>query len=431
MEVIKFLLAVGFASTLMACAQKTEQSVDAAVTQASCGGMIYQNRFIVEWEDGHTSIENAESYEKFKSEFVKSNLKEIKKFYKDQEVQMLPLQDSSVTVDEKIMPTSTVSQNATATTYWGQQKVQADQLWNLGIKGKGVTVAVVDSYVQADHPQLFTRLSINTAEIPNNGIDDDGNGYVDDYYSVDFRDEPTTGKESVHGTHVAGIILADSAVPSADSSSPAMKGMAPEANLIPAPFINSSGSGSLSNAILALNYAAKRGAQIINNSWGGAGCEGGKALQSTFVDLDKQGILLTVAAGNSSHDIGDSPEYPAAFNLANQITVASSGASDFMSYFSNSSNKLVHIAAPGENIYSTVPFNKYADTLSGTSMASPFVAGAAALLKSAYPKATSVQIKDALLTTAEYSQNNQFRVTSRGRMNVYKAYLKLQSVMGN
>jgi subtilisin family serine protease len=417
MEVFKILVVAALASTLLACSQKTVENVDQTQVQASCGGLIYQNRFIVEWEDGHTTIEHSANYESFKSEFVQPNLVGIKRFYKDQDVQLLQNESESL---EGL---------STASNFWGQEKVQADLLWNLGVKGKGVKVGVVDSFVQINHPQLATRIAYNNAEIPNNGIDDDGNGYIDDYAGVDFRDD-IEGEESIHGTHVAGIVLADSTVASSVSGSPAMKGMAPEAELIAAPFINPSGSGSLSAAINALNYVAQRGADIINNSWGGTGCEGGRALQSTFASLDQKGILLTVASGNSTRDIGDSPEYPAAFNLPNQITVASSSFSDFMSSFSNSSNKLVHIAAPGEKIYSTIPFNKYSGALSGTSMATPFVSGAAALLKSAFPRATSQQIKEALLTTVDYSNQNQFRVSSRGRMNVYKAYLKLKSTFG-
>lgn len=428
MEVFKSLLGLCvFAVLFSSCAPKTESSVDATVDAASCGGLIFQNRFIVEWEDGHTSIETAENVEKFKSEFVKANLENIKRFHFDQEVQFLKQTDLQAAQPGNVQ----VSTLADPPTYWGQEKVQTDVLWNQGIKGAGVTVGVVDAYVQLDHPQLKTRLAVNAGEIPGNGIDDDNNGIVDDYYAVDFRTGENAGSSvSQHGTHVAGIIAGDSAVSTAEPGSPAMKGMAPEAKIIPAPFILNSGSGSLSDAISALKYVASRGAQIINNSWGGAGCEGAKVLQGTFLELEKKGILLTVAAGNETADVDTTPSYPAAFNLSTQITVAASNYDDVMSYFSNSGNRLVHIAAPGEKIYSTIPVNRYSGTFSGTSMASPFVAGAAALLKSARPQATALQIKQALLTSTEYRPSFPFRVSSRGRMNVAKALQQLKVILG-
>jgi subtilisin family serine protease len=198
--------------------------------------------------------------------------------------------------------------------------------------------------------------------------------------------------------------------------------MAPQAELIPAQFIADDGGGSLGDAILAMQYAASRGAKIINASWGGAPCV--SSLRDEFEELEKQGILVVVAAGNEGQDIDDTPDYPAAFNLPNQITVAASSMSDFMTSWSNSGYRLVHVAAPGENILSTIPGNKIA-SMDGTSMSAPFVSGAAALLWSAKPKATAVQIRKALLSSVDISPGHEFKVNSRGRINVEKALQEL------
>ena len=168
-----------------------------------------------------------------------------------------------------------------------------------------------------------------------------------------------------------------------------------------------------------------RGAKIINASWGGAPCV--ESLKNSFLSLEQAGILVVVAAGNDGRDVDLYPEFPASFNLSNQITVAASSQSDFMTSWSNSGFNYVHVAAPGESIYSTVPRNSYG-YMDGTSMAAPFVSGVAALLFSARPSASAAQVRSAILSSADVQSGHEFKVSSRGRVNVRKALEKILSL---
>jgi subtilisin family serine protease len=218
---------------------------------------------------------------------------------------------------------------------------------------------------------------------------------------------------------VSGIIAADPRYGS-------VQGVAPSALLIPAQFIANDGGGSLGDAVLALQYAAKRGAKIINASWGGAPCVA--SLRDAFLALESQGILVVVAAGNDGRDIDYYPEFPASFNLSNQVTIAASSRADYMTSWSNSGFQYVHLAAPGEGILSTVPNNGTA-YMDGTSMAAPFVSGAAALIWADRPQATAVQVKQALLQSVDVTPNHEFRVLTRGRLNVQKALSALRQLV--
>lgn len=407
MDVQKILLAVACIFVLSACGnQKTSNSVfsdNETLDSRTCAGKALKNKFIVQWEDGRFTVESAANAEEFKKNFIEPRLADIRRVEFDREIQVQ----------------STHEITSSALDSWGQDKTEAPNLWSLGIKGQGVKIAVVDAFVDPSHAQIGPRIAVNTGEIPNNGIDDDGNGIVDDYYGAKFVSSGSSSRPSSHGTHVAGIIAADPRYGS-------VEGMAPEAQLIPAQFISDDGGGSLGNAVLALQYAASRGAKIINASWGGAPCI--SSLRNAFLELEQKGILVIVAAGNEGRDVDIYPEFPASFNLSNQITVAASSTTDFMTSWSNSGFKFVHLAAPGDKILSTVPGNTTA-YMDGTSMAAPFVSGAAALLWSAKPQATAAQIKTALLQSVDVRNGHEFKVSSRGRLNVRKAYEILNQIV--
>lgn len=405
MDVKRLVLVCGF-FLLAACDNKPKdkESVFTNTAASECPGQTNDKRYIVEWENGETTVEESTSLEDFKNGFVSDNLNKIKRVHLDQTVELLQNNNSfdlNAFVDSQS---------------WGQDIVKADDVWAQNISGEGIRVGVVDSFVDTQHVQLKSRIDYNTKEIPNNGEDDDGNGYVDDYAGMSFA--PPSTKISPHGSHVSGIILADSTLGPT-------KGMAPKALLVPAPFISDT-AGSLADAVNALNYVASRNVRIINASWGGSRCVV-NALKSTFENLNARGILVVVAAGNDGKDLDQSADYPASFNMPNQITVAASTVLDYMSSWSNSSFNFVHIAAPGESIYSTTPGNTY-QSFQGTSMAAPFVSGAAALLMSAVPRATAYQIKDALIRSADVVPAHEFRVQSRGRLNVKKALDYLRSI---
>ncbi|WII73069.1 S8 family peptidase [Bdellovibrio sp. 22V] len=368
-------------------------------------GQAIQNKFIVQWEDGKFTVETAENAEAFTKNFVEPNLEKIRFVEFDRDLQL----EKPQTVQATAFGDS-----------WGQDKIGARSLWSKGIYGQNIKVAVVDAYVDYTHPQLAPRIAVNTAEVPNNGRDDDGNGVIDDYYGASFVSIPSSNPNvSAHGSHVAGIIAADNRYGS-------IEGVAPRSLIIPAQFIANDGGGSLGDAVLALQYSASRGAKIINASWGGAPCVA--SLRNAFIELQNKGILVIVAAGNDGRDVDVYPEFPASFNLSSQITVAASSVSDFMTSWSNSGFQTVHVAAPGERILSTVPGNTTA-YMDGTSMAAPFVSGAAALLWSAKPSATALQIKSALLQSVDVSTGHEFKVNTRGRINVEKALEALQQLV--
>jgi subtilisin family serine protease len=303
--------------------------------------------------------------------------------------------------------------------------IHAQAVWNAGVTGEGIKVAVVDTGLDYDHVQLKNQLSKNNAEINGvAGVDDDGNGFTDDFYGWDFS--TNTNKPDVtgveHGSHVAGIIAGE-------HSSGMMKGIAPNSTIVPASFLDESG-GTVSGAIKAIKYAASRGVRIINASWGGDQCS--EELKQAIGELSVQNILFVAAAGNEGIDFDYMPEsywsFPAAFDYAHQITVAWSTQNDFISYYSNRSGKLVHLSAPGDYIWSTTPNNSY-KSLSGTSMAAPFVSGAAALLWSDRPQASVAQIRQALLESVDADTSKAQHVVTGGRLNVEKALARLRQLL--
>lgn len=408
MDVQKILSAVACVFVLAACSKKSAESVfpeNGALDSSACRGQAIENKFIVQWEDGSFTTETAANADEFKETFIKPQLENIRHVDYDRVIQL---------------QTSSEVRTSGFTDSWGQERIGAPSVWSQGIYGQGVKVAVVDAYVDVSHPQLLPRIAVNTGEIPNNGKDDDGNGLVDDYYGASFVSQPGSNPSpSSHGSHVAGIIAADSRYGS-------VEGVAPQAQIIPAQFISNDGGGSLGDAVLALQYSAKRGAKIINASWGGAPCVA--SLRNAFSELQRQGVLVVVAAGNDGRDVDVYPEFPASFNMSNQITVAAASVSDFMTAWSNRGFNLVHVAAPGERILSTVPGNSIA-YMEGTSMAAPFVSGTAALLWSAKPEATASQIKEAILRSVDVEAGHEFKVNTRGRINVQKALTTLRQLV--
>jgi subtilisin family serine protease len=424
---IVFFSLIFFSFLNFACQKKDDDVVAAYKNDNSSASVqcdaesLVRNRFIVKYLDGRIETITAENDHVFESTFLDQHIHEIKRVEYDVKIKTQQNQSS---------PDSSV--DTQATTDWGPGMIQADLVWNQGIKGAGVTVAVVDAAVDYKHVQIFPRLLKNTAEA--NGlpdVDDDGDGYIDNVYGWDFyKNAPTsdvlppTGQDgpNVHGTHVAGIILAD-------HTKGSVQGIAPEANLIPLNFMDQLGSGTISNAIPAIKYAVSHGAKIINASWGG-GCS--QSLKEVIEDIGNRGTLFVAAAGNDGADYDRiSPvyyNYPAAFNIPTQITVAASTAVDLLAGFSNKSYKLIHLAAPGENIRSTVPTFAAASGagyLDGTSMATPFVSGAAALLWSAKPNATVAQIRQALLSSVDVKS---LKVSTRGRLNVSRALDEIRRI---
>ncbi len=247
--------------------------------------------------------------------------------------------------------------------------MKVKEAWEISRGTSEVIVAVIDSGVAIDHPDLAQNIWTNDRELNGTpGVDDDGNGYVDDVRGYDFANNRANGvDDNGHGTHCAGIIAAL-------QNGVGTVGVAPNVKIMPLKFLDGNGSGSSAAAIKAIDYAVANGAHIISNSWGGGG-------RSDFLDQAiqraiQQGILVTAAAGNEKTNNDSRASYPAGY--ANVISVASSNEQDGLSDFSNFGTRTVKIAASGSNIFSTYLSGGY-KVLSGTSMATPQVSGALAL----------------------------------------------------
>ncbi len=396
------------------CGTRSSQTVStdrgfSGTNKGDCASTAIANRFIVRWKDGTTSIEDVENAEDFQENIAKPFADDIAFSETDFRIK-LPNQPKRLRAESK----------SSTPVNWGVKDSRAEHAWAQGATGEGIVVAVVDTGVDETHPQLAGQLYVNSKEVPANQIDDDQNGFVDDVSGYDFATNSASVSDGVgHGTHVSGIIAAD-------GTKGTVQGMAPKAKIMPLAFMDRDGGGTISAAIRAINYAQTQGARIVSASWGGAQCS--QALIASISDLSAHGILFVAAAGNGDEngnglDIGISPEYPAALGMPNQITVGAVSVRDFIAGFSNFSSKLVHLVAPGVGIISTYPGGGTV-SMDGTSMATPFVSGAAAAIWSAYPTATAAQVRSAIIGSTNYGN---FPVSSGGRLDVTNALALLKT----
>ncbi|MDH6070985.1 S8 family peptidase, partial [Umezakia ovalisporum] len=271
--------------------------------------------------------------------------------------------------------------------------IDAPEAWDIQTGNPDLVIGVIDTGVDYTHPDLVGNIWTNIGEIAGDGIDNDGNGYIDDIRGWDFAYNDNNPMDvDGHGTHVSGTIAGKG------NNAVGVTGVAWNAKIMPLKFLDDTGSGWISDAILAVEYATAQGVKLTNNSWGGGGYSQG--LYDAIAAAGDAGSLFIAAAGNESNNNDSSPSYPASYNLDNIISVAAITHWDGLSSFSNYGLTTVDLGAPGSDIYSTVPGNSY-DSYSGTSMASPHVAGAAALLWSENPTWTAQQVKDVLLQTVD------------------------------
>ncbi|WP_218398372.1 S8 family serine peptidase [Alteromonas lipotrueae] len=307
--------------------------------------------------------------------------------------------------------------------------IDAPEAWNLTTGDSDVVIGVIDSGIDYNHVDIADNAWMNPGEIPGDGVDNDGNGYIDDVYGIDTRNgDSDPMDDQSHGTHVAGIIgaVGDNSIGvvgvNHDVSIAACKFLGPPKN-----------GGSLVNAIKCIDYFTdlkkNRGINIkaINNSWGGGGYS--EALENAINTAAQAGILFVAAAGNAKqdNDTAELPHYPSSYVTKNDndeetnslIAVASITSNDEDSGYSYGI-KSVDIAAPGSAILSTIPHNRY-KVKSGTSMATPYVTGAAALVWSYNPELTPSEMKELLMTYGEASLWAASRTVSGNRVNVYNA----------
>jgi hypothetical protein len=246
-----------------------------------------------------------------------------------------------------------------------------------------------------------------------NGVDDDGNGYVDDWRGWDFANgDNDPSDDNGHGTHVAGTIGA------VGSNGVGITGVSQRVRLMGLKFIGANGEGTAADALSAILYAAAAGADITNNSYGGDGFS--QAMLDAIRTADTDGSLFVAAAGNSSSDNDAEPVYPAGYDLPNVVSVGASDMNDNLAWFSNYGAASVDLAAPGVSVYSTSPGGGYRFE-SGTSMAAPHVTGAAALAKAAFPGASGVGLKALLLRTTDPAAGLAVAARTGGRLNVNSA----------
>jgi len=287
---------------------------------------------------------------------------------------------------------------------------------------KDVIVAVIDTGVDTEHEDLKDVMWTNTQEIADNGIDDDLNGYIDDVHGISTLERDSEGRatgnvtdQNSHGTHVSGIIAAT------QNNKKGIAGIASRAKIMAIRSIPSDGDELDIDVIESLIYAAKNGAKIINCSFGKSENEGGLAVRDALNFIHKNyDVLVIAAAGNDSKNIDHKYIYPASYDSENLLVVASTTAGGSKSYFSNHGKVSVDIAAPGSEIHSTIPQNKY-KSYSGTSMASPTTAGVAAEVLSTYPQLSAVQLKKILLDSSTPVTRFEQFVLSGGRVNLYNA----------
>jgi subtilisin family serine protease len=299
--------------------------------------------------------------------------------------------------------------------------IDAPEAWDITTGSSSVVVFVIDTGVDYNHPDLNANLWRNPGEIPGNGIDDDGNGYVDDVYGIDtyYNDtDPFDGDG--HGTHVSGTIGA------IGNNNVGVVGVNWSVKIGHCKFLSDSGFGSTAGAISCLQYilnlkqTGNPANDIIatNNSWGGGGFS--QALHDAIKAHMNAGILFIAAAGNAGANNDTALFLPASYYLPNVISVAATTHTDAKAGFSNYGRRTVHVGAPGQDILSTTPGNTYS-TFSGTSMATPHVTGLAALIKAQFPSFTWYQIRNRILATGDVTTGMQNVTISDRRINAYGA----------
>ena len=310
-----------------------------------------------------------------------------------------------------------------ATSPANQYGSNAAAAWAAGTIGSAsVYIGIIDEGVQLTHPDLSSQIWTNPND-PVNGVDDDGNGLIDDTNGWDFAGNDRTiydggkrGASDDHGTHVAGTIGARA------NNGTGVVGLNWNITMISAKFLGQNG-GTTANAIKAVDYLTNlksRGLNVVasNNSWGGGGFS--QALFDAISRANNAGILFVAAAGNSGTNNDTSPSYPSNYNLPNVIAVAAIDKTGALVSFSQYGATTVDIGAPGVAINSTTAFNTYS-SYNGTSMATPHVTGAIALYASTHPGASVAQIRNAILSSAVPTASLAGKTVTGGRLDANAA----------
>ena len=291
---------------------------------------------------------------------------------------------------------------------WGLDAISAPLAWDVTQGSNAVVVAVVDSGADVTHPDLDANIWTNSGEVAN-GLDDDANGLVDDLKGWDFASgDANVNDTNGHGTHVSGTIGAEG------HNAAGVTGVNWRVKVMPLRTGNSTLSGLAIEQ--AFRYACAEGAQVVNGSFGSSSPD--PFIRDAIEDCP--GTLFVFAAGNESGNNDALPRYPCNYPVENIVCVAASEVDDTLAPFSNYGTTNVDLAAPGADILSTIPGGGF-DYFDGTSMASPHVAGAAALVLSHRPALTPIELKSTLLLSVDKKSAYSGAVKTGGRLNVARA----------
>jgi serine protease len=306
--------------------------------------------------------------------------------------------------------------------------ISAVEAWDTTVGSNDVVIGVVDTGVDFTHPDLVPNIFVNPGEIAGNNIDDDANGIIDDVHGMNaITGSGNPMDDNDHGTHVSGTIGA------VGNNGQGVAGVNWNVSIMGLKFLSASGSGSTADAIECINYAVaiKTRAQnpvnlrALNNSWGGGGFS--QALLDSIVAANNAGILFVAAAGNSNSNNDTTPSFPSNYDVPNVLAVASTTRTDAKSSFSSFGATTVDLGAPGSDILSTIPGNAYA-TFSGTSMATPHVTGAAALVLSINDTLSVTELKQILMDTGDPIPSMANITVSGKRLNVAAALAEANPV---